>query len=228
MLILHKAPTVSAFYNNYYQCSLQGLVQQLLPVLTPGPHATIITSAYSRASCNNYYQCSLQGIVQQLLPVLIPEPRATIITSANSRASCSNYYQCSLQGLMQQLLPVLIPWPRATIITSAHSRASCNNYYQCSFKGLVQQLLRVLSPGPVPTFLSDGLFLCLGNEEAVNELRDNLLRLKIRTAETKTTYEENRRKTSYAPKQKKWVFVVFCKQCTSPMLCQNIFPQNEL
>ena len=24
------------------------------------------------------------------------------------------------------------------------------------------------------------------------------------------------------------VFVGFCKQCTSPMLCQNIFPQNEI
>ena len=41
-------------------------------------------------------------------------------------------------------------------------------------------------------------------------------------------YDEFRRKTSYAPKQKNPVFVGFCKQCTSPMLCKNSFPQNEL
>ena len=28
--------------------------------------------------------------------------------------------------------------------------------------------------------------------------------------------------------QKNPVFVVFCKQCTSPRLCKNISPQNEL
>ena len=45
---------------------------------------------------------------------------------------------------------------------------------------------------------------------------------------TDITYEEFRRKTSYAPKQKNPVFFGFCKQCTSPMLCKNIFQQNEL
>ena len=40
--------------------------------------------------------------------------------------------------------------------------------------------------------------------------------------------EEFRRKMSYAPKQNNRVFVCFSKQCTCPMLCQNIFPQNEL
>ena len=147
----------------------------VVPVLIPEPRATIITSAHSRASFNNYYQCSFQGFMQQLLLVLMPGPRAPIITGAHSRASCTNYYQCSFKGLVQQLLPVLIPGPCAPIITSTHSRASFINYYQCSLRG------------PVQTFLSDGLFLCLRNEETVNQLRDNLLGLQISAAETSTT-----------------------------------------
>ena len=113
--------------------------------------------------------------MQQLLPVPIPGPHVTIIASARSRAWRNNYYQYSFQGLMQQLLPVLIRGARATIITRARSRASFNSYYQCLLQGLI------------PTFLPDGLFLCLRDEEAVNELRDNLFRLKISAAETRTT-----------------------------------------
>ena len=42
------------------------------------------------------------------------------------------------------------------------------------------------------------------------------------------TNEEFRRKTSYAAKQKNTLFVGFCKQCTSPMLCKNIFSAKRV